>query len=110
MLTPTQSEIEAQARKAFVPANLTEQCALVNMLGGDLAKAAELAARYGGQLGTLKTKNVPPDETGANNPWHDDYKGKDRETHKVQILKLGTRAAASMAKSAGYTILGAKLK
>jgi hypothetical protein len=113
MPTPTKAEIEAQAVKAFTPPNITEQGKLVKLLGGDLAKAAEIAAEYGGEIGTLKAAEPEPDKTGKSNPWSDNFEGTpaQKQAEQDRILRTrGTAMATALAKAAGYSVLGYKLK
>jgi hypothetical protein len=111
MTKPTEAKIEAQARLAFDPPNLTQQMLLTKMLGNDLNKAADLAQQYGGTLGTLQQRR-PEKTSGASNPWSDKYSGDaaQREAEKARLLRaIGTKACQSLAASAGYSVLGAKL-
>jgi hypothetical protein len=110
MTKPTEAEIEAQARLAFDGPNgpnITQQGLLVKMLGGDLAKAAEVAQQYGGKLGTTEQRR-PEKIATHTNPWSDAFKGDDaqRLAEQQRILKTGTKFAASLAKAAGKTVFG----
>jgi hypothetical protein len=107
MTKATDEEIEAQAKLAFDPPNLTQQMLLVKLLGDDLAKAAEIAKQYGGEIGTLIQKR-PEKIAGATNPWSDKYRGPpaEAEAEKARILRTGgTKFASALAKAAGVTVL-----
>jgi hypothetical protein len=112
MPKPTEEQITAQAKLAFDPPNITQQGLLVKMLDNDLAKAAEIAGEYGGQIGTLLQKR-PEKITTTTNPWSDKYKGTvaEAEAEKDRILrKRGTAFAGALAKAAGVSIMGVRLK
>jgi hypothetical protein len=113
MTKATDEEIEAQAKLAFDPPNLTQQMLLVKLLGDDLAKAAEIAKQYGGQIGTLIQKR-PEKIAGTSNPWATTtFKGTpaSAEAEKARILRTGgTKFATALAKAAGVTVLGYPLK
>jgi hypothetical protein len=88
------------------------------------AAMAEEAALYGVVPGSTKIGVKPgekqPEDNGESggpsahsNPWSPKWHGTpaQAEAEKARLIRrLGTKAAASIAKSAGYSVLGAKLK
>jgi hypothetical protein len=112
MLKATEEQIEAQAKLAFDPPNITQQGVLVKMLDNDLAKAAEIAKQYGGDIGTLNQKR-PEKTTSTSNPWSEKFNGTpaEAEAEKARILRTsGTAFATALAKAAGVSVMGVKLK
>jgi hypothetical protein len=108
-LSPT--EIKAASVAAFTPPNITAQGALVKLVG--VEKAVEIAEEMGGKLGTLQAREVEPDQTGKTNPWSDNFEGtpEKKQAEQARILRTGgTVLASALAKSAGYSVLGYKLK
>jgi hypothetical protein len=112
MTKPTEDQISAQAKLAFDPPSITQQGLLVKLLNNDLEKAAQIAQEYGGKLGTLEQRR-PEKITVSTNPWSDKFKGTPAEAlaEQTRILRTsGTAFAGSLAKAAGVSIMGAKLK
>jgi hypothetical protein len=114
------------ADDTWTSGNLTKQGArfreLKSFLGSDKAadKAmAEEAALYGAVPGSTKKGVKPgsereekPGSVSPNNPWSDKFHGTPQEALAEQtrlIRTLGTKGSASIAKAAGYSILGAKI-
>jgi hypothetical protein len=98
---------------------------LKRFLGSDAATNAAInaeAALYGTKMGSTKKGTKPGDKksdgdadlksAGPNNPWSEKYRGTPQEAdaEKARLIRtLGTKGAASIAKAAGYTVLGAKI-
>jgi hypothetical protein len=59
------------------------------------------------------TRKIDPKATGQKNPWSDNFVGTaaEKEAGKAHILRTrGTALATALAKAAGYSVLGYKLK
>jgi hypothetical protein len=103
-------------RRAFVDGNITAQGKVVeDFCGGDLARANEIAARFGSRVGQSKPGTDPDAKAaaakGENNPWSASYKGADAEAERIRLIRvLGTKSCASMAASAGTDIAGRPLR
>jgi hypothetical protein len=94
-------------------------------LGNDAATNAAINAEaelYGAKFGTTQ-KGVKPGtkptegevKASPNNPWHPQYlkrhSPQEADAEKARLIgTLGTKGAASIAKAAGFSVFGAKLK
>jgi hypothetical protein len=117
---------EAMASAAFGERpTLAAQAELVKRYGEEPAK--ECARQWRTAIGSLKPGRHPDsgsdsgpaktarresDDAAPNkNPWHPRWAGKDRHAAQASIIKsLGTKVAASLARSAGVTLTGTPLR
>lgn len=89
---------------------------------GTQAAYLEMAERWGsdgvslapgkrpGSVAAKKERDEKPTAETRNNPWHESFKG-DRVAAQTSIIKgMGSKVAASMAKSAGVTLGGQPLR
>lgn len=100
--------------KAFGPCpNVTAQGQVLKQCGGDLEAANQIAARYGGQIGSTKPGIDPDpkdDKTESTNPWAPTFRG-NAEAERIKVIKtFGTVAATKMAAKFGRDIGGRLLK
>jgi hypothetical protein len=92
-------------------------------LGNDNSTNAAMAAEaalYGAVPGSKKigvkpgTQKSDPDvkEAGPSNPWSSKWRGTPAEalTEQTRLIRLGSKVATNMAKAAGVSVFGTKLK
>lgn len=90
--------------------SLAEQAKLIKERGE--AGAAQFMRDNGGALGSIKPrpKENADDIKGQDNPWSDQYRGKDPEGHRLRVIRSSTKLASQLARAAGVTLSGAPLK
>ncbi|QQO14959.1 hypothetical protein JJB99_01845 [Bradyrhizobium diazoefficiens] len=114
-------EIAVLAEAAFGEhPSLTARGQLAKELGSHAA-FLEMAERWGsdgvslkpgkrpGSVAAKKDRDEKPTAETRNNPWHESFKG-DRIAAQTSIIRMSSKMAVSMAKSAGVTLGGQPLR